>query len=134
MLHRQLLHFSIAGSLGFLIDACVTQVLVQFAGTDPFVARAVAVCLAIAFTFAYNRRITFADHRDDGRWHQLARYLAGNSVGLIVNYAVYAACLALWPWLRTWPALAVAGGALAGMSVNFVAARYLVFKRSSGPS
>lgn len=132
MLRRQLLHFSIAGGLGFLIDAGLTQVLVQFAGMDPFLARAVAVSLTIVFTFAYNRAITFAGHGVDGRWRQFARYLAGNSAGLIVNYAIYAACLALWPWLRVWPAIAVAAGAMAGMSVNFIAARYLVFKRSSG--
>lgn len=134
MLHRQLLHFSIAGSLGFLIDASVTQMLVQFAAIDPYLARAVAVGLTIIFTFGYNRSITFAGQGNSGSWPQFARYLAGNSAGLIVNYAVYAACLALWPWLRVWPVIAVAAGALAGMSVNFVAARYLVFKRSSETS
>jgi putative flippase GtrA len=131
MLRRQLLHFSIAGSLGFLIDASITQSLVRFVGSDPFLARAVAVCLAILFTFGYNRAITFAGQGSERRWQQFARYLAGNSVGLIANYAVFVACLAVWPWLRTWPALAVAAGALAGMGVNFVAARDLVFKRST---
>jgi len=134
MLRRQLLHFALAGSLGFLIDASVTQGLVRLAGFDPHPARIIAIALTIAFTFWYNRRITFIGRGRGGLLAQFGRYLAGNSLGLVGNYAAFAACLSLWPWLRTWPAVAVAAGALVGMGINFVAARYFVFSGRSDES
>lgn len=132
MLRRHLLHFGVAGSIGFLVDAGLTQLLVVMAGAEPLLARVLGVAAAIAVTFSYNRSITFADRTGGALWPALLRYLAGNSAGLVANYSAFMICLSLWPWLRTWPALAVAAGALVGMSVNFVAARYFVFVRESG--
>lgn len=132
MLRRHLLHFGFAGSIGFVVDAGLTQLLVGVAGADPLLARLVGVAAAIAVTFSYNRSITFADRSGGAPGPALLRYLAGNSAGLVANYTAFMLCLSLWPWLRTWPALAVAAGALVGMSVNFVAARYFVFSRESG--
>lgn len=128
MLARQFLHFCVAGTLGFLVDAGVVQALVGFAGADPFIARIASVALAVLTTFSYNRQVTFRGQRS-ARWgRELGRYLLGNAAGLSVNYAAYAASLLAWSELRDWPAAAVAIGSLAGMLVNFAAARWFVFR------
>lgn len=133
MLRRQVLHFAIAGSLGFVLDAGLVQLLSGPGGWDPLLARVLSVAAAIAFTFAYNRHITFADRRSARIGREFGRYLLGNAAGLATNYGAFVLCLALWPLLRQWPAIGVAVGSLAGMGVNFVAARYFVFARSSLP-
>lgn len=134
MLRRQLLHFALAGGLGFLVDASLVQGLVGLAGMDPYLARIPAVAAAILTTFAYNRAITFADRRGPRMLAEFGRYVLSCSAGLVANYAAYAAVLAGFPALREWPVAGVAVGALAGMVVNFAAARYFVFARAPAAS
>ncbi len=134
MLRRQLLHFALAGTLGFVVDAALVQGLVRFAGMDPYLARIPAVAAAILTTFAYNRAITFADRRSPRLLAEFGRYVLSCSAGLAANYAAYAAVLGGFPALRDWPVAGVAVGALAGMVVNFVAARYFVFARPPASS
>lgn len=131
MLRRQLLHFALAGSLGFLVDAALVQTLVRMADMDPYLARMPAVAAAILATFAYNRAITFADRRGPRMLAEFGRYVLSCSAGLVANYAAYAAVLGSVAAVRTWPVAGVAVGALSGMVVNFVAARYFVFARAS---
>lgn len=133
MLRRQLVHFAIAGSLGFGVDAALVQGLVGLAGADPYLARFPAVAAAILTTFAYNRGITFADRRSPRVLREFLRYLLSCSAGLVANYAAYVAVLATWSGLRVWPVAGVAAGSIAGMAVNFLAARYFVFARGSSP-
>ena len=126
MLRRQFLHFCVAGTLGFLVDAGLVQALV-WGGVGPYLARVVSVALAVLTTFAYNRRITFHDRPGGALLPAFGRYLLGNAAGLSVNYGAYAAMVASVPLAKSWPVLAVAVGSVAGMLVNFVAARHFVF-------
>jgi len=126
VLRRQFLHFCVAGTLGFLVDAGLVQALV-WGGAGPYLARVVSVAVAVLTTFAYNRRVTFRDRPGGPLPTAFGRYLLGNAAGLSVNYAAYAAVVATLPLARAWPVLAVAVGSLAGMLVNFAAARHFVF-------
>ena len=126
MLRRQFLHFCVAGTLGFLVDAGLVQALV-WSGVGPYLARVASVALAILTTFTYNRRVTFHDRSGGALAPAFGRYLLGNAAGLSVNYAAYAALVASIPLARSWPVLAVAVGSVAGMLVNFAAARHFVF-------
>lgn len=126
MLRRQFLHFCVAGTLGFLVDAGLVQALV-WAGAGPYLARLVSVSLAVLTTFAYNRRVTFHDRPGGPLPSAFGRYLLGNAAGLSVNYGAYALLVASLPVARSWPVLAVAVGSVAGMLVNFAAARHFVF-------
>jgi len=134
MLRRQLIHFALAGTLGFLVDAAVVQSLVRAFGCDPYLARIPAVLLAILTTFAYNRQVTFADRRSQRIVAELGRYVLSCSAGLVANYGAYATVIGMLPQLRDWPVVGVAVGSVAGMAVNFVAARYFVFARPSSGS
>ena len=129
MLRRQFLHFCIAGTLGFLVDAGLLQWLVSGPGMGPYLARVLSVSAAILTTFAYNREVSFRSTRGDSLVPEFGRYLLGNAAGLSVNYGAYAVLIAASTTARSWPVLAVAAGSLAGMLVNFAAARHFVFVR-----
>ncbi|HET6602772.1 MAG TPA: GtrA family protein [Xanthomonadaceae bacterium] len=127
MLARQLLHFCLAGAAGFVVDAGIVQALVGGLAADPYLARIPAIAAAILVTWQYNRHVTFRSARHRGVLAELGRYLLGNAAGLVVNYGAYAGVVAGFETARQWPILAVAAGALAGLLVNFVSARFLVF-------
>ena len=127
MLRRHFLHFCIAGTLGFLVDAGVVQLLVSLTDVGPYLARVFSVALAILTTFTYNRTITFHERRSGNIAGEFGRYLLGNAAGLSVNYGTYAPVVAASATAQAWPVLAVAVGSIAGMAVNFLAARHFVF-------
>lgn len=120
--------FAVSGALAFLVDGGVVQTLVSLADADPYLARGVSFLCAVTFTWAFNRRFTFPDGREQAAWPQWRRYVATQLGGFAVNYAVYAAMVALLPLVRVWPILGVAAGSAAGLLVNYAAAKRLVFR------
>ena len=123
------LRFAIVGALGFLVDAGVLA-LVLHSGLAGFHAgRCLSFLAAASFTWALNRRFTFADRAASrgNRGAQWARYVAAMSAGAAVNYAVYALVLAWAGYTALVAPLAVAAGSIAGLGVNFSAARWFVF-------
>ena len=123
------LRFAIVGALGFVVDAGVLA-LVLHSGLAGFHAgRCLSFLAAASFTWALNRRFTFADRAASrgSRGAQWARYVAAMSAGAAVNYAVYALVLAWAGYTALIAPFAVAAGSIAGLGVNFSAARWFVF-------
>ena len=123
------LRFAIVGALGFVVDAGVLA-LVLHSGLAGFHAgRCLSFLAAASFTWALNRRFTFADRAASrgSRGTQWARYVAAMSAGAAVNYAVYALVLAWAGYTALIAPFAVAAGSIAGLGVNFSAARWFVF-------
>jgi putative flippase GtrA len=124
---RQLALFSVAGTVGFLVDAGILYLLLG-AGAGYFAGRAASFLCAVWVTWGINRRLAFRDAapalgRDAG-W----RYLLAMSGGGLVNYATYCAAVVLLPE-GTWTPLAgVALGSVFGLAVNFASARLWVFR------
>ncbi len=95
-LARQIPAFLIIGALGFCLDASITVVLVRRFGVPPLLARPPAFVVVTLINFVLNRAFTFRSART--AWlGALGRYVLVCLAGLAVNYAVYAACLALAP-------------------------------------
>lgn len=128
MVSRSFFLFAVSGALAFLIDGGVVQALVSLAGSDPYLARGFSFLCAVTFTWAFNRRYTFVHGRDQPAWPQWRRYVATQLGGFAVNYAVYALMVAWLPFVRAWPIVGVAAGSVAGLLVNYAAAKRLVFK------
>jgi putative flippase GtrA len=126
-LGRQLLSFAVAGVIGLAVDIAVLYLLAPTLGW--YAARVLSFLAAASATWALNRRYAFASHAAvrGSIVREYLRYLATMLGGAVVNYAAYVMCLH-WlagPWTA---AVGVAVGSCAGMGVNFLSARYLVFK------
>jgi putative flippase GtrA len=117
--------FAFVGALGFVVD--VSALYGAFAvGLGLYLGRVVSYLSAATFTWAINRRFTFATERPPsfGEWF---RFVLANASGGIVNYLAYAALVTWGAALLAHPAIAVAIGSLAGLMVNYAASERFVF-------
>jgi putative flippase GtrA len=62
-------------------------------------------------------------------WREWWRYFAAMSAGGAVNYVTYFASIVTLQCVAFLPVYAVAIGSLAGMAINFLTAKFLVFGR-----
>lgn len=124
--------FGLVGLAGLVVDSAVLMALHGVLG--PYVARLISFVLAVATTWALNRRFTFA-HRESGKSPlvEFGRYFTAMLGGGAVNYATYALLVASLSLVARWPVLGVVAGSLAGMGVNFTLARIFVFARAADP-
>jgi putative flippase GtrA len=128
---REFVQFAAIGVIGFALDTVVFMLLNDGHGWSISAARAVSASLSIAATWALNRRITFAARRSRLWGTELMRYAAGQGAGLLVNLGTFALALGVAPPLRSAPVIALAFGAAAALTFNFVTARRFAFRSSS---
>ncbi|PWV65918.1 GtrA family protein [Plasticicumulans acidivorans] len=124
----ELWRFGVVGVIGLLIDIGVLY-LALAAGCGFYLGRALSFVAAASGTWLCNRLWTFREQRS-GRtlWAEWLHYMSLMLVGGALNYALYAALIALSASVRAWPVLAVCAGSLAGMIANFLSAKWLVFR------
>lgn len=123
---REFLAFAIVGAAGFVVDVAVLYLAAPLLGW--YGARVLSFLAAATATWALNRRYTFSGRRSDASvLREYLAYLVTMLGGAVVNYGAYVLVLhwASGPWA---PAAGVALGSCAGLVVNFLSARYLVFK------
>ena len=129
---HQFLRFCVVGGVGFMIDAGLTLALL--ATTDaPFLSRLVAIISAMGTTWALNRRFTFTPVKGKTLPTEGTQYLAVNSSGAAVNYGIYSLCimmLTLTP-LSARAFIAVCAGSIAGLLINYLGMKYVVFYTNS---
>ena len=130
---RQFLRFGIVGVAGFVVDASVLYALLSWSSAGFYLGRLGSYLAAATSTWYLNRTFTFADHARQHAVRQWARFLAVNTIGGAVNYAVYSGFVLHWPREPWSPLIGVAGGSLAGMVVNFTVSRRLVFPPATPP-
>lgn len=124
---RQFAIFGAVGVLGFAADATVFTIV--NAGLDNlYASRVVSYLAAATLTWFLNRTFTFRS-RGESATGQWARFLALQTAGGAVNYAVYALLITVSPAFAAFPVAAIAAGSLSGMGVNFLTAKFLVFER-----
>lgn len=124
---RQMLQFAVAGAIGFVVDASVLYVCLWL-GLGYFAGRAVSFLCAVFVTWQVNRRLAFSNEAGRSIWREWFQYLAAMSFGGVVNYAAYSLVILLVPASPVVPLLAVGVGSIAAMSVNFLSAKFWVFK------
>lgn len=126
-LWSQLTQFLVVGGLGTVVNLALLTLLLA-AGTPAHTAVAAAILAAMVFNFVLNRRFSFSHARSGPWWRQLFGFVAACSFGALVNYGSTLLLLTRLPALP--PQMAALGGIAAGTAFNFVASRYLVFRRS----
>jgi putative flippase GtrA len=124
--------FALVGLIGYVIDAAVTYTGAKYAGLSPELARPPGFIIATIVNFLLNRAITFRNSPAP-LVRAFVRYVAVASAGLAVNYAVYSACVLLFPrfGLEVTPAvlpLFVAAGVGAAMVLTFFGFRSFAFR------
>ena len=132
---RQLLLFALAGALAFLVDTAVLYALKGALGL--VLARVVSFITATVVTWLINRRFTFAGHASQlGLRREFSRYTLMVLAGGLVNYFTYLVLVLQHPVVAAHPVLGVAAGSVAGMLVNFLLLRTLLFRhsRADGPA
>lgn len=119
--------FALVGAAGFLVD--IAALYGAFAiGLGLYSGRVVSYLSAATFTWAVNRRFTFAATTPPSIAEWL-RFVLANTSGGIVNYLTYAGLVTWGSGMLSHPALAVAFGSIAGLTVNYIASARLVFRQ-----
>jgi putative flippase GtrA len=125
-LGREFLSFAVVGAVGFVVDVAVLYLLAPLLGW--YGARVLSFLAAATATWVLNRRYTFNGRKANASvLREYLGYLVTMLGGAVVNYGAYVLVL---HWVSgAWaPAAGVALGSCAGLVVNFLSARYLVFR------
>ncbi|MGO3125621.1 MAG: GtrA family protein [Advenella sp.] len=125
---RDLAFFGFAGTAGFLVDTVILYLLKEQLGS--YWARAISFLCAVFVTWLLNRNTTFRDNaRDTGALSEFLHYAGIMMAGGVVNYAAYAISISLIPSVYAEPIFGVMIGSLAGMGVNFLQLRLILYRR-----
>ena len=130
----QIVGFAFVGGIGFLVDGGILTVASQVFGVNLYLSRALSFSVATLVTWLLNRSFVFAVATPlaEARGREYARYLAVQIAGALLNLGVFALLIALYPGLHSVPVVPLAVGALFGMVLNFLGARFWVFSPSGG--
>ncbi|MBI1320865.1 MAG: glycosyltransferase [Candidatus Hydrogenedens sp.] len=121
--------FAIVGATGTIVNLAVVT-LFWLLDIDAKIGVAVAIGVAMLSNFVLNRQFTFSYARRDPLLPQLVGFLAGSSIGAVINYAVVLGLLNRFPALEAFPQAAAFAGILAGLVFNYGVSRYIVFRKS----
>ena len=127
---RRVAGFAAVGFVGFGSDAAVTLCLIGF-GLNAFLARALAILLAMATTYLLNRTLTFRDRavEDPARIAGEATRYALVAV-LSFNWLVYSAMLLAFDGLP--PIMAIVIGCAAAMVASYLGYSRYAFRGRGG--
>ena len=126
---RQFLSFCFVGAIGFLVDVAILYAVSPWFGW--YAGRLISFMGAATVTWYLNRAFTFGEVADEVQftaWQQYWRYIVAMLGGAFVNYVAYALTMLLitYPFA---PALGIALGSVAGLAVNFVSAKKIIFNK-----
>ncbi len=128
---REFLLFGMAGLCGFVVDTAVLYALHEMLGA--FYARGVSFLAAVLATWLINRAFAFGQRRSElSRKREFLFYLALMLAGGAVNYAVYSWLVISYPVVQQHLVIGVAVGSVAGMLINFLVSRYLLYRFTAG--
>jgi putative flippase GtrA len=144
-LNGHFMRFCCVGVLGFVVDFAVLKAVLFIAGevgadnTSLFAkvaGRLVSFSFAVVATWLANRTWTFAGHGRLGAslLAEFGGYLTVQSVGFAANLGVYTAVLAATAAFAEHLLPAMVAGTAAGMVINYLGAKHLVFRRGAGAS
>ena len=119
--------FGTVGLIGLVLDTAAVYGLRSLLGL--YGAGLVAFFVAASGTWFCNRTWTFRGQGGTAPWYrQWIRFLGANMSGFVLNRGVYTILVTFVAAAAREPVIAVAAGAVAGMTVNFNMSRRLVFR------
>src|SRR5690606_11575997 len=124
---REFILFGIAGTCGFVVDTAVLYLLNPAIG--PFYGRAVSFFAAVFTTWTINRAFAFKARKSAySRKREFAYYFVLMLAGGVANYGAYTALVLAYPLVQQHLVIGVAVGSLAGMVINFLVSRFLLYR------
>jgi putative flippase GtrA len=109
---KKLLRFGIAGGLGFHRRCRHLTLLLHTTPLGPFLARLIAIALAMATTWVFNRTFTFGRSEPIRLPSEGFRYGSVGITAALVNYGLYSALLLTMPDLQPLAAMVFATAAI----------------------
>ena len=125
---QQFLRFFLVGLCAFSIDAIILQALVSLAQWNPYIARVPSAFAAIVFSWLLNRSFTFTQAKKVGVARSIVNHIFATALSTGINLLVYWGFLSYFPSLNHLPIVALSFGAAVGMVINFLLAKYWVFR------
>jgi dolichol-phosphate mannosyltransferase len=118
--------FIVVGASGALVNLIAVTALL-YVGLSAGVSIAGAIAASICTNFLLNRRFTFSHSKSGHMATQFLSYVVSVSFGAVINYFVALLLLNLYPSLL--PQFASLCGIAVATVANFVALKFVVFKR-----
>jgi putative flippase GtrA len=123
--------FAVIGSLGYVVGATILALTTGPLKLDFAAGNALAIFIAMAFTWQGNRHFTFPERRAHGlagALQEWLKFMGANAVGALANYLTGLALVhyAHPPFSNKFLAQAI--GVLVGLIFNFTLSKTLVFK------
>lgn len=128
ILATQFGRFSVAGGVGFLVEAAVLTVLVSGLGGNVYLSRVGSFLVAVTATWWINRRYAFRSGASARREAEYGRYFVVQVVGVLINFAIFVLVLTLFPQTARYPVIPLAAGSGVAMVANFLGLRMFVFR------
>jgi len=146
----RLIQFCAVGGSGTIVDLCcyfafqplfarttlaevfVPPTRVTF---DLFVARSLAILVALTWNFSLNRRLTFSYARSGSAGRQFIKYLLSNSLGVALSMLLSLGLPRKIPFFNEHKLAAALVGIVAATGISFTMSRWLVFNdRDDSPT
>ncbi|MGI9308947.1 MAG: GtrA family protein [Gammaproteobacteria bacterium] len=119
--------FAIIGGIGFIVDAACLMLLISGFGWGKYTARLASFGVAVTVTWFLNRTWTFAETVTPNKKREYTRYIAVQTIGVLLNFAVYGVCIETSVTMSDYPVLALAVGSIVAMFFNYAGSKRFVF-------
>jgi putative flippase GtrA len=125
---KQALSFAFIGAIGFVVDGGILTLLNSAFGLSLIRARLASFPIAITLTWYLNRKRTFAHIKNPDAAGEWGRYAFVNSIGALLNLAIFLWLIQAYDALAAWPILALALAASVALVFNFLVSRHVAFR------
>jgi putative flippase GtrA len=119
--------FLVIGGVGFVVDASILATLVHLYGWGDYTARLISFPVAVLVTWLLNRNFAFASGATERKGTEYTRYVGVQTVGSLINFAVYSVCIATIPVMDRWPVIALSVGVMVQIPFNYLGMQKFVF-------
>lgn len=120
--------FAIIGGIGFVVDGGILTLLNSIYGLDLLQSRLGSFSAAVTVTWFLNRQQTFADRKDRRVAREWGRYAIVNSVGALLNMAIFFWLVHRYSSFARMPLVPLAFASSIALVFNFFASKHIAFR------